>query len=195
MTVPAPFVPTAPLDADRFRDAIIGILRTLLTGPELLTSMAPYLKWEYTVQSVEPGPPVLISGTPVNPNCPFGSLANITLWPGPDGGYATPIPGSRVLIEFHDGSPAKPAVCGLDPNTNPIQVDFGLEAESFIALAIPNDANWVAATTLATALGVYAGAIAAIADPTGSATTALTTAITAFEASVKATLSTLVRSQ
>lgn len=114
-----------PLDGDRFRDAMVGVLGSLGTSTEIVLAQAVFLKWEYTVVSVTPGPPVLISGRPVNLACPFGPLANITLWPGPDGGYSIPIPGSRVLVEFHEGSPSKPAVCGLDPNSVPAPITLG----------------------------------------------------------------------
>lgn len=148
-----PLVPTAPLDADRFRDALVGTLRAILTGPEMVAALAPYLKWEYIVAGVTPGPPVLISGTPVNPACPFGPLANITLWRGPAGSYAVPVVGSKVVVEFHDGSPAKPAVAGLDPTQTPTTITLGTGVEpiaisTFIdvfftafltAVPVPND--------------------------------------------------------
>lgn len=113
---------------DRLRTA----LEQTLAG--LLPKLACYLRWEYRVVSVTPGPPVLISGVPVDVTCPHGQLANITLWPGPDGGYATPAPGSLILVEFHDGNPQKPAVCGLSPITPPIltTLAFGVQP---IALA------------------------------------------------------------
>ena len=102
---------TGPGGADRFRAS----QEAILSG--FLTSQAAYARWEYRVAGVTPGPPVTVSGVPVDPvRCPFGPLANITLWPGPDGGYAVPAAGSLVLVEFHDGNVAKPAVCGLDPS-------------------------------------------------------------------------------
>lgn len=91
-----------------------------------LTSQAAFARWEYRVVGVTPGPPVTVSGTPVDPTrCPFGPLANITLWPGPDGGYAIPAAGSLVLVEFHDGNVAKPAVCGLDPGVPAVLTTLG----------------------------------------------------------------------
>jgi len=104
---------------DRLRTA----LEQTLTG--LLPKLANYLRWEYRVLSVVPGPPVLISGVPVDVTCPHGPLANITLWPGSDGGYAIPATGSLILVEFHDGNPQKPAVCGLDPSSVPILTTLG----------------------------------------------------------------------
>ena len=100
-----------PAGADRFRAS----QEAILSG--FLTSQAAYARWEYRVSGVTAGPPVTVSGVPVDATrCPFGNLANITLWPGPDGGYAVPAMGSLVLVEFHDGNVAKPAVCGLDPS-------------------------------------------------------------------------------
>lgn len=104
-------------------DRLKVAFETILTA--LLPSLAAYVRWEYRVLSVSPGPPVLISGRPVSTRCPFGTLASITLWPGPSGAYAVPVVGSLVLIEFHDGNPAKPAVCALDPNEVPSTITLG----------------------------------------------------------------------
>jgi hypothetical protein len=109
--------------SDRLREALEGVVSQIM--PRIAASLAVYMRWEYTVAGVTPGPPVLISGVPASTTCPFGPLANITLWPGADGGYAIPAPGSLVLVEFHDGSPAKPAVCGLDPNVPPLVTFLG----------------------------------------------------------------------
>lgn len=95
---------------DRLRNAI----RAVLQG--MLPTLPNFLKWRYAVVGVTPGRPVTISGTPVSSNCPHGDLANITLRPGPDGGYAVPAIGSIVTIEFIEGNPELPEVCGLDPS-------------------------------------------------------------------------------
>jgi hypothetical protein len=105
--------------SDRLRDAIEAVLRGMLP------TLPNYLRWEYRCVAVSPGPPVLISGVPIDETCPHGTLANIALWPGPDGGYAIPVIGSLILVEFHDGNPEKPAVCGLDPNSTPTLTTFG----------------------------------------------------------------------
>lgn len=123
-----------PLDNDRFRDAVVGVLGSMGTATEMVLAQAVFLKWEYVVVSATPGPPVLISGQPVNLSCPFGPLANITLWPGPSGSYAVPTPGSKILVEFHEGSPSKPAVCGLDPSSVPAPITLGA-GETPIALS------------------------------------------------------------
>ena len=91
----------------------------------LLPSLATYVKWEFRVQSASSGPPVTISAAAVSAACPWQSLANITLWPGPSGAYAVPAPGTLVLVEFHEGNPAKPAIAGLDPNNVPVTITLG----------------------------------------------------------------------
>ena len=90
----------------------------------LLPTLATYVRWEYRVSAVTPGQPVMISGTPAG-GSPFGTLANIALWPGPSGAYAVPQVGSLILVEFHEGNPAKPAVCGLDPSSTPTLTTLG----------------------------------------------------------------------
>lgn len=118
---------------DRLQDSLETVLALLV--PRVATALGVYGRWEYRVVAVKPGPPVLVSGNPVSTSCPFGSLADITLWPGPDGSYAIPAPGSLVLVEFHDGSPAKPAICGLDPNVPPTEIVLGSGTDP-IALSI-----------------------------------------------------------
>jgi hypothetical protein len=115
--------------SDRFQDAAQSLLALLL--PRVAAALGVYARWEYRVTGVLPPVvpvgfaitvptlPLQISGTPISTSCPYGPLANITLWPGPDGAIAVPLPGSTVLVEFHDGDPAKPAVCGLDPQNPP----------------------------------------------------------------------------
>lgn len=108
--------------SDRLRVA----WQQILTG--LLPALATYVRWEFRVQSVNPGPPVLITATPVSAACPFGQdqgLSNITLWPGPSGSYAVPAVGSIVLLEFHEGDPSKPSIAGLDPNQVPTLITLG----------------------------------------------------------------------
>ena len=99
--------------SDRFRESFESLVFALL--PKL----ANLAQWTYRVQAVSPGPPVKISGSPVNTRNPFGNLANIVLWPGPTGGYAIPVVGSLILVRFNDGDPTQPAVCGLDPVNTP----------------------------------------------------------------------------
>lgn len=123
----------------------------------IFPSLAAYLQWEYRVVDVTPGPPVLISGTPVETDgqfaCPFGPLANITLWPDTGGGYATPLPGSLILIAFNDGNPAKPRVSRLDPGSYPTSIKLGGPAPQPIALApalttlMGLEATWAAAVS------------------------------------------------
>jgi hypothetical protein len=125
---------------DRLRDAVAAVLRGML--PNLPAS----LRWEYRVTGVQPGPPVIISATPIG-SSPFGDLANITLWPGPSGTYAAPLAGSKVLIEFHEADPRKPAVCGLDPASYPTAITMGGPAPQPLALGPISDANVAAIKT------------------------------------------------
>jgi hypothetical protein len=108
---------------DRLAQALEAIVNAILP------SLAAYLQWEYRVVDVTPGLPVRISATPVETSgqfaCPFGPQANIQLWPGPSGGYSTPVVGSLVLLAFNDGNPAKPRIAGLDPTTPPLGTKFG----------------------------------------------------------------------
>jgi hypothetical protein len=157
--------------SDRLRDAFSAILDALLPA------LATYVKWEYRVVGTSPGPPVTISASPVSAACPFGTLANITLWPGPTGGYAVPAPGSLVLVEFHEGSPAKPSVCGLDPNVPPLMVTLGGPTALPVIPAIWGSTLAVDLTTFAVAMAAAAtGPLAPMAAPA----TALQSAIAAL---------------
>lgn len=129
---------TARALTDRFRVAAETLFSLIL--PRVTAALAPYAKWEFRVTQVTPVPvptppippatapgieltlPIMISATPLSAACPYGQqtgLSNITLWPGPDGSIAVPQVGSTVLVEFHEGNPAKPAVCGFDPQNPP----------------------------------------------------------------------------
>lgn len=121
----------------------------------ILPSLATYVRWEYRVTGVQPGPPVLVSGSPVAGACPFGTLANITLWPGPSGCYALPAVGSLVLVEFHEGNPAKPSVCGLDPNVPPTEIVLGAGQDPIALSALVSGELTKIATALVT--HVHAG--------------------------------------
>ena len=119
---------------DRLRESLESIVSLVI--PRVVDALAVWARWEYRVTGVSPGPPVLVSGSPVSASCPFGPLASITLWPGPDGAYAIPQPGTLVLLEFHEGNSAKPAICGLDPSGVPTLTTLGGGSPSnFISLA------------------------------------------------------------
>jgi len=114
VTQPLPALASSLPAGDRLR-ANVEKLFTLL-----LPFIAYTMRWEYTVVAFTPpapGVPGTVDGVPVDPTrCPFGVLAGIALWRGPSGVPCLPAVGSRVLVEFHDGNPAKPAVCGVDPS-------------------------------------------------------------------------------
>jgi hypothetical protein len=140
-------------------------------------------RWTYRVVAVDPGPPVKISATPAGAS-PYGDLANIKLWPGPSGGYATPLPGSLVTIRFNDGDPAQAAVDGLDPDSFPTSIKLGGPAPLPGALAPPLVVLMGAHSTWVAALQTYTLAIQTIADPSNTATPTLTTANGVLEAAL-----------
>lgn len=111
MTQPLPALASTETAPDRIRSNV----------ERLFTLLLPYLsytlRWEYTVVGVTPGLlGVTVDGVPVdNARCPFGPLAGIQVWKGPSGSPSVPPIGSRILVEFHDANPAKPAVAGFDP--------------------------------------------------------------------------------
>lgn len=111
MTQPLPALASTETSPDRLR----GNVERLFTL--LLPFLAYTLRWEYTVVAVTPGVlGVTVDGVPVdNARCPFGPLTGIQVWKGPSGSPSVPVIGSRVLVEFHDANPAKPAVAGMDP--------------------------------------------------------------------------------
>jgi hypothetical protein len=155
---------------DRVRVSLESIVALLV--PRIAAALAVYAKWEYRVTGVVEGPPVLISGNPVSSACPFGPLANITLWPGPDGAYALPQSGSLVLIEFHEGTETKPSVCGLDPNVAPLltTIAFGTVPIALEGSTITiTPAQVVAASMVAGGNPVTAGAPLQGSITTGSA--------------------------
>jgi hypothetical protein len=138
---------------DRFQDAIQSMLALMV--PRIASALGVYARWEYRVSAVKPGPPVLVSGAPVSSSCPFGSLADIAIWPGPDGSYALPAEGSLILVEFHDGSPAKPAICGLDPNVPPTEIVLGAGTDPIALSALVSGELTKISTALTT--HVHAG--------------------------------------
>jgi hypothetical protein len=159
--------------ADRLRTA----LESTLAG--LLPSLAAYVKWEYRVVSATPGEPVLVSGSPVSAACPFGTLANIQLWPGASGGYAVPAPGTLITVEFHEGNTEKPAVANLDPSVPATLVTLGGPTSLPAALAAPSVAalgvleSFVAAVTTAAAEPTYNLFAAQVITAGGTAASAL----------------------
>lgn len=97
--------------------------RLLSAFDRLLTLLRPrlayYAVWEYRVVTTSGTGPVKLDARAVSPLCPMPDLAGMTLWPGPSGCYAVPVPGSSVRVAFVDGDPTKPAIVGLDPLSAP----------------------------------------------------------------------------
>lgn len=141
--------------ADRLLTAFARIIDLL--QPRLL-----YLAiWEYRVVSVSGTGPVKISARAVAATCPLPELSAITLWPGPSGAYAVPLPGTSVRVAFADGDPTKPMIVGLDPAATPIAVyaHAGTLVELGDALAVP----LARAAAVASDMAALSGALAALA--------------------------------
>ena len=122
MTQPlAPLASVLPTSPDRLKSNVERLFALML--PFLAYTM----RWEYLVVASTPGVPGVpgtVDGVPVDlARCPLGPLTGIALWRGPSGVASVPAIGSRVLVEFHDGNPAKPAVCGVDPTIPAIVPD------------------------------------------------------------------------
>ena len=121
MTQPLPSLASGLPPSDRLKSNVERLFTLLLPF------IAYTMRWEYLVVSATPGVPGVpgtVDGVPVDlSRCPFGPLTGIALWRGPSGVASVPALGSRVLVEFHDGNPAKPAVCGVDPTIPAIVPD------------------------------------------------------------------------
>lgn len=159
----------------------------------LLPSLAGYVEWEYQVIASTPGPPVKIDCIPNVSSCPFGPLAGLTLWPGPDGGVAVPTIGKLVLVRFNNAR--RPVVCGLDPTDTPVLVyqygtivQAGDATATPLVKAIPYAGLLTAVGALATGVTSFGPACAASTDPVlvtaagalGSVGAALTSALAAL---------------
>lgn len=163
---------------------------TLRTMVEEFSDRAHVVPYRYVVIGIDvDGRLELQSQDPVAPD-----VQRLAVWPGMAGDSCNPTPGSEVLVDFIAGDPAQPIVRGF-ANEAPLErvidattaIKVGANAVSPIAQAVKVDANFAALKVLATALGTYATAIQAIADPTDVATPVLTAAITAFNAAVQST--------
>lgn len=83
----------------------------------LLPFLSTYVTWEYRVVAAQvQGAGVTVDCVPVDViRCPFPPFVGLAVWKGPAGSPSVPVVGSRVLVGFHDGNPAKPAIVGFDP--------------------------------------------------------------------------------
>jgi hypothetical protein len=128
--------------SDRERTALSAIISALVASPELRAALAPYTVHEYRVQSVAvvAGPPrhVKVNAKyapgPDDPPTMLPDIVGIVVWPGPDGCYAEPAPGSSVRVGFLGGSLARPMIVGLDPMTPPTRITLGQDGDA-VALA------------------------------------------------------------
>jgi len=99
---------------DRLQGNLTAVLELLM--PRVMGQLACFLQWEYRVAVVESEvPPIVVSCVPVDVvRCPFGPL-RVPMWPAACGSPCVPAIGSLVVIGFHDGNPAKPAIVAVDP--------------------------------------------------------------------------------
>ena len=163
-----------------------------MAGDRLLTAFARIIDllqprllylavWEYRVVSVSGTGPVTVSARAVASSCPLPDLSAITLWPGPSGAYAVPVPGSSVRVSFADGDPTKPMIVGLDPANTPlavyvhagVSVELGDATAAPLAKAAPVAADMASIVTQLAALTAFAGFCL---GPTPAQLTALTDA-------------------
>jgi len=167
--------------ADRLLTAFARIIDLL--QPRLL-----YLAiWEYRVVSVSGTGPVKISARAVASSCPLPELSAITLWPGPSGAYAVPVPGSSVRVGFADGDPTKPMIVGLDPANTPlavyahagVSVELGDALAVSLAKAAPVTADMAALSAALGALTTFAGTCVTVPPGTPAVTLAAANAAAA----------------
>lgn len=149
------------LPVDRLQGSLEQILALIL--PRIRSELAPMLQWEYRVTLVKigaPGLPITVACVPVDvQNCPFGPLV-VPMWKGPSGSPSLPVVGSLVVVAFHDGNPAKPAIVATDP----------------VVPTVPPTTptvNPVAPLTVAGALTQFAGALGTSVPAGAAACTAL----------------------
>lgn len=165
--------------------------------------------WEFQVQNVDNGPPVmcqLVSVDPRMPNC------DVMLRPGADGAYCTPAEGSTVLVGFAGGDPSKPYIFATDYNS-PTTTSSNATTESDVfapvvkigdilarpvAHSLEVSTDMTAISTIITAIGVYAAAILAggggtgpLVDPGGGATSTLATAVSTAVSAIAGQAATL----
>jgi len=169
-----------------------------MAGDRLLTAFARIIDllqprllylatWEYRVVSVSGTGPVTVSARAVASSCPLPDLSAITLWPGPSGAYAVPVPGSSVRVSFADGDPTKPMIVGLDPANTPlavyahagVSVELGDASAALLAKAVPVAADMAALSTALAALTTFAGTCVTVPPGTPAVTLAAANATAA----------------
>ncbi len=164
------------------------LINSLQRVNQALNPRQAYLAvWEYRVIAAQPGPPVKIDCSAIDPETQAvlpQQLVGLVLWPGASGFVAVPQPGTIVRVQFVNGDPSKPAVVGLDPSGTPLLVyGFGTVVQLGDESATPlTPTTWSAA--LAVDLSTFAAAMVAVATgplaPIAAPATALQTAIGAL---------------
>lgn len=108
-------IPPSPSLADRLTAAL---------GAFIATRTAParfYGKFGYRVVK-QSGSRVDVEADDAGTGLP--SMVRVQLVPAIDGSMPTLRPGTAVLLEFVNGDPSRPIVCGGDPTAAPISVDL-----------------------------------------------------------------------
>ena len=147
--------------------------RLLAAVEALVAKSLPQLRylgtWDYTVQVANPGPPVTIEATSLDPSMP--PISGVPVRPGPDGGFAVPSPGDVVCVAF--ANPLNPQIrrqyiVSLDPSNIPLLATLDAKAKVAIGASAPLTtfgalpAPLALATPSIAATAVIAGALASI---------------------------------
>lgn len=107
-------VMTSTVAEDRLQGPVEAIVA------DIEAALLYHLSWPFTVESVDPGPPVTMTLSSNDDRMP--NLQRVVLWPGPSGAWATPPQGAAVRVRFVAADPGQPEVYGLDPANAPTTV-------------------------------------------------------------------------
>lgn len=135
--------------------------RLLAAVEALVAKSLPQLRylgtWDYTVQAANPGPPVTIEATSLDPSMP--PISGVPVRPGPDGGFAVPSPGDVVCVAFANPLNPKqrrPYIVSLDPSSIPLSATLDAKASVAIGASAPLTKIGAVPAPLATAAGMLA---------------------------------------
>ena len=152
--------------------------RLLAAVEAIVAKSLPQLRylgtWDYTVQVANPGPPVTIEATSLDPSMP--PISGVPVRPGPDGGFAVPSPGDVVCVAFANPLNPKrrrPYIVSLDPSSIPLSATLDAKALVAIGASAPLTKIGAAAAPVALAAGVET-CIGTIATALGSVGAMLT---------------------
>jgi hypothetical protein len=177
-------LPADPTTDDRIMAMIRQVVRNEVPR---LTFLAP---WVYRVKVVNGGPPVTIDVQSTAPDT-VPDISGVVLRAGPDGGYATPLPGSSVVVRFLNGDPTRPFIDSLDPeaNVNTAKIpaltllELGAVGSRELAHSLEVDAMVQLVITFMTTTNLYLQAVViagSFTDPGNIATSGYQTALGAL---------------